>query len=142
MITVHELVEKFCKDENLPLPDKKTLMRIGSLCNQYFREISAKAYEPGSVVQNAGFKCVVINGEKMVVVGYPALMAARFIGIINQLMYNCGRKAEKQASRADQAPAGQDTRKTEERPVKRKRKPIPGVTMPVIKVFSSKTDLK
>ena len=142
MITVHELVEKFCKDENLPLPDKKTLMRIGSLCNQYFREISAKAYEPGSVVQNAGFKCVVINGEKMVVVGYPGLLAEHFKATIQQIMTNDRRKAGKQASRADQAPDGQDTRKTEERPVKRKRKPIPGVTMPVTKVFSSKTDLK
>lgn len=139
MITVHELVEKFCKDENLPMPDKKMLMRIGALCNQSFREISAKVYEPGSIVQNAGFKCVVINGEKIVVVGYPGLLAAHFMAIIHQFLNNAGRKAGKQASRADQAPAGQNTRETQEMPVKRKRMAIPAGTRQVTKVDSSKT---
>lgn len=142
MITVNELVQEFCKRENLPIPDNKTMVKIGLLCSQTFRQMTASSYEPDLIILNAGFKCIEINGKKTVVAYYPDHFRGKFNTIIYEVLVEGARKSGKQASRADHAPAGQDTRKSEERPVKRKRIAIQPGTRQVIKVGSSKIDMK
>jgi len=74
MMTVYEVVTRYCESNALPLPSGKDLSTIGKEMSGLFRKQSLNS-KPGPIPET-GLILQEEQGKRMVVLGYPLLFAA------------------------------------------------------------------
>lgn len=123
MITVFDVFEQICRENQIPAPSGKDLSKAGQMVATHFRFFWGIMQKP-EVIQQAGFTWSKEPGRTVLVIGYPDEFKGE---MVKRIMLYLSQKEEKR-NKIIEKPTDSPPKETSSEPRKRNRKQVPHFT--------------